>query len=118
MGIAKSSRVEYSMPPPKKKRTSTTESQKRRIREHQRQYKLSQSDLSKWIEITFHISLAQSTISSILSKKYEYLDAEFNPKELALLDKTRHKHVGDWPELEACLAEWVFAMEAKKATKK
>ena len=104
------------MEPAKKKRSSTTEAQKRRIRAHQKQYILPQAELQNWIKVTFQIDLAQSTISSILSKKYEYLDANIDSRELALMDKTRRKNVGAWPELEACLAEWIFAMEVKKGT--
>jgi hypothetical protein len=72
--------------------------------------------LQNWIKVTFQIDLAQSTILSILSKKYEYLDANIDSRELALMDKTRRKNISAWLELEACLAEWIFVMEVKKGT--
>ena len=93
------------MPPLEKKRTSTTEAQKRDIRAHQQQYKLSQVDLLKWVSITMKVDLAQSTILSILSPKYKYLDVEFTEKELEIIVYKKHQSHSAYPQLEALLIE-------------
>jgi hypothetical protein len=64
----------------------------------------SQSQCSAWFERTYGRSLSQSTISSILSKKFDHLDA-------GPASTLSRQLAPQWPLLETPLCEWLASQE-------
>ncbi|KAJ5194334.1 hypothetical protein N7472_006800 [Penicillium cf. griseofulvum] len=64
----------------------------------------SQAQCSAWFERTYGRSLSQSTISIILSKKFDYLDG-------SPATTLRRQLSPQWPLLEIPLSEWVASHE-------
>ncbi|KAJ5502608.1 hypothetical protein N7463_005482 [Penicillium fimorum] len=64
----------------------------------------SQSQCSAWFERTYGRSLSQSTISTILSKRFDHLDA-------GPATTSRRQLAPQWPLLETPLGEWLASQE-------
>jgi hypothetical protein len=71
----------------------------------------SQSDASLWWQETYGYYLNSSTVSEILSYKYNPLDAEGAPSPSeapSLVDERKRHRPAKWEELEEELVRWVF----------
>jgi hypothetical protein len=66
-----------------------------------------QKDLRKWFQETYDHTLSSGLISDILSRKYDYLDADSLPTR----DAKRQRRE-NWPELENALFKWIIRVES------
>ncbi|KAF4227133.1 hypothetical protein CNMCM8980_007764 [Aspergillus fumigatiaffinis] len=90
---------------PQRKPIST--SQKAALRAQKRLHpNATQKDLRKWFQETYDHTLSSGLISDILSRKYDYLDADSLPTR----DAKRQRRE-NWPELENALFEWIIRVE-------
>jgi hypothetical protein len=97
----------------KKRRRAFTDLERRNIRTRHRTHPGPQQHLINWIKETSDRTVSQSTVSEILSSKFDYLDdPSLKPKNL----RSQRHHEGDWPDLEHALFEWQQYMQHKKAT--
>lgn len=92
-------------------RNSLTNQQKMAIRKlHRERPAATQKQLADWFSETYNHRLSQSTLSGILSSKYDYLDA----------DTTEHTRnakrirLAKWPDLEAALLQWITLAQQEK----
>jgi hypothetical protein len=82
-------------------RKSIPTSQKAALRARKRLYpNATQKDLREWFKDTYDHTLSSGLISDILSRKYDYLDADSLPTR----DAKRQRHE-NWLELENALFE-------------
>ncbi|KAI2766341.1 transcriptional regulator family: Centromere protein B, DNA-binding region [Penicillium roqueforti] len=84
---------------------SGTQKQALRIWAQSQNPRPSQSQCSAWFERTYGRNLSQSTISTILSKKFDHLDA-------GPASTLRRQLAPQWPLLETPLCEWLASQEA------
>ncbi|OCK81340.1 hypothetical protein K432DRAFT_295728 [Lepidopterella palustris CBS 459.81] len=94
------------MPP---KRIPIIAEQKAVLRAHHRsQYPPPDyKELSNWFQQQYNRPIARSSVSEILSSRYDYLDqSKFQPS-------TKRRRVKKWPELKTALIQWVRAIEDK-----
>jgi hypothetical protein len=96
----------------KKRRRAFTDLERRNIRARNRTHPGPQQHLISWIKETTGRTVNQSSISEILSPKFDYLDNPLHKSKH--LGSQRHYH-GDWPDLEHALFEWQQRMQHKKA---
>jgi DDE superfamily endonuclease/Fission yeast centromere protein N-terminal domain/Tc5 transposase DNA-binding domain len=81
--------------------------QKRAIRTHKKQHpKLSNLAIKQWFEDTYQQRIAPSSISDILSSKFEFLD-DLQHRQL----NRKHNRQEQWPELEDALFSWMQRTE-------
>ncbi|KAJ9272842.1 hypothetical protein DTO212C5_1103 [Paecilomyces variotii] len=67
--------------------------------------KLSNIQLRNWFIQTYNQSIALSSVSEILSSRYNFLDSKTtHPRDLRDVKKRRQT---DWPKLEEALFEWI-----------
>jgi hypothetical protein len=84
-------------------------SQKAALRARKRLYpNATQKDLREWFQDTYNHTLSSGLISDILSRKYDYLDADSLPSR----DAKRQRRE-NWPELEKALFEWIIRVEGQ-----
>jgi hypothetical protein len=98
---------------PKKRRMPIDDALRRKIRRHNQEHPGGQAQLIQWVIEETGRKLQQSTISDILSAKYDYLDLD-ERKDRHLTTQRHNK--SDWPDLEAALFEWHQKMQKQKAT--
>lgn len=94
------------MPP---KRSPITVEQKAALRAHHQstQPPLEYRELRTWFEQHYGRTIAASSVSEILSSRYDHLDqSNFQPS-------TKRRRVEKWPELELALIQWVRRVEDK-----
>jgi hypothetical protein len=85
-------------------------SQKAALREQRRLHPTAtQKQLAHWFFETFKHHPTQSTLSAILSSKYQYLDTETT----AHLSKAKRRRAAKWPDLEAALLHWINLAQGK-----
>jgi hypothetical protein len=90
-------------------RKSIPTSQKAALRARKRLYpNATQKDLREWFKDTYDHTLSSGLISDILSRKYDYLDADSLPSR----DAKRQRRE-NWPELENALFEWIIRVEGQ-----
>jgi hypothetical protein len=90
-------------------RKSIPTSQKAALRARKRLYpNATQKDLREWFKDTYDHTLSSGLISDILSRKYNYLDADSLPSR----DAKRQRRE-NWPELENALFEWIIRVEGQ-----
>ena len=101
-------------PPARKRRQAITDAEKKAIREwwtaatpEQKSHK----KLRAWFLESHYHNISQSTVSEILSVRYERLDAS----AVEFANKKRDR-AGHWPDLESALNEWQIRMNRKGAT--
>jgi hypothetical protein len=100
---------------PSQKRRAITDLERQSIRKRQREHPAThQSELIKWFKQETGHELNQSSISKILSSKYEYLDSLDIKKDKNKLESKRTS-AGDWLDLEGALFEWQQRMQKNKA---
>ena len=95
--------------PPKQRRIPITNTQKRALRQlyHSTPPPKPKYDaLQQWWAQEFGNSIGKSSISEILSSKYEYLDTS------AISSDTKRTRAVKWEVLEECLFEWEQRYEA------
>jgi hypothetical protein len=97
------------------KRKAITDQERLQIRKRAKEHPGHQGELIKWFHQETGHQLNQSSISKILSSKYEYLDMKDPKKDKKELESTKRSSDGDWPELEAALFEWHQGMLKSKA---
>ena len=86
----------------KKRRRAFTDLERHNIRARNRTHPGPQQHLINWIKETTGCTASQSSISEILSSKFDYIDnPALKPKNL---HSQRH-YEGDWPDLEHALFE-------------
>ena len=95
-----------------KARRGLTDAEKQALRawfygSHVRQ---SQKDAQQWFNEKYSRDLAQSTISDVLSSRYDHLDMITKPASGLL---TQHRRQPHWKELEDGLFEWQQRMQKK-----
>jgi hypothetical protein len=88
------------------KRKAITDQERLQIRKRAKEPPRQQGELIKWFYQETGHQLNQSSISKILSSKYEYLDMKDPKKDKKELESTKRSSDGDWPVLEAALFEW------------
>lgn len=87
-------------------RQSITASQKASLRAyHKSNPSLDNKSLRQWFSQTYHQSISQSSVSEILSSRYEYLDHIAQEKHLQNSKRCRSER---WPLLEAALRQWLI----------
>ena len=92
------------MPPQK----SITNAQKAALRtQRQLQPHLSNLEIRDWFQQTYNQSISPSSVSEILSSRYQSLDTTESLRPT--LKKRRKEH---WPELENALYQWIYQAEA------
>ncbi|KAJ5213926.1 hypothetical protein N7449_001095 [Penicillium cf. viridicatum] len=84
---------------------SGTQKQALRVWAQSQNPRPSQSQCSAWFERTYGRSLSQSTISTILSNKFDHLDA-------GPASTLRRQLAPQWPLLETPLYEWLASQES------
>ncbi|KAG6584490.1 ars-binding protein [Phytophthora cinnamomi] len=87
-----------------------TQKEKRQlIEKHVREPKLTQNELREWCRVHFQLSKApaQATISSILKRSTEILDA-------VVSDDRKTNHVVSYPGLDEALKLWVLAQQGNR----
>jgi hypothetical protein len=89
---------------PKKHRVGITEAQKQALRTwaFNQTPRAKGSVCAQWFERTYGRKLSQSSVSEILSKKFEYLDTK-----TASASARRRQHAPRWPILEEQLVAWL-----------
>ncbi|KAI7340379.1 hypothetical protein KC315_g724 [Hortaea werneckii] len=95
--------------PQKSKRTPFTDSERaglRRIHAENPQY--TQKELATEFKRQYNKQVTQGTVSTILGKRYEYLDSAIEHSERK---KARQEC---WPDLEAALAQWVTVEQSRQ----
>jgi DDE superfamily endonuclease/Fission yeast centromere protein N-terminal domain/Tc5 transposase DNA-binding domain len=97
------------------KRKAIADQERLQIRKRAKEHPGQQGDLIKWFYQETGHQLNQSSISKILSSKYEYLDMKDPKKDKKELEGTKRSSDGDWPVLEAALFEWHQGMLRCKA---
>jgi hypothetical protein len=97
------------------KRKAITDQERLQIRKRAKEHPGQQGELIKWFYQETGHQLNQSSISKILSSKYEYLDMKDPKKDKKELESTERSSDGDWPVLEAALFEWHQGMLRSKA---
>lgn len=81
--------------------------QKQALRAHKKQHPtLSNLALKQWFEASFQQTIAPSSVSEILSKKYDHLDGELHREP----NQKRFRRE-NWPELEEALFQWIQRAE-------
>ncbi|KAI7202127.1 hypothetical protein KC316_g2234 [Hortaea werneckii] len=96
--------------PQKTKRTPFTDSERaglRRIHAENPQY--TQKELATEFKRQYNKQVTQGTVSTILGKRYEYLDS--GAIEHSERKKARQEC---WPDLEAALAQWVTVEQPRQ----
>jgi hypothetical protein len=68
---------------------------------------MSKKELQAWFHKTFRQSIATSSVSEILSFRYNYLDMELPCQSQTKRKKNRRQQ---WPELEEQLSRWMMWM--------
>lgn len=99
--------ISHSMSTPSKRPAlgiTGTQKQALRVWAQSQNPRPSQSQCSAWFEQTYGRSLSQSTISTILSKKFDHLDA-------GPASTLRRQLAPQWPLLETPLCEWLASQE-------
>jgi hypothetical protein len=97
------------------KRKAISDAERLLIRKRAKEHPGKQDELIKWFYQETGHQLNQSSISKIVSNKFEYLDAKDPKKDKKELESTKRSSDGDWPELEAALFEWQQRMQKSKA---
>ena len=93
------------MPP----RKSITNAQKAALRtQRQLQPHLSNLEIRDWFQQTYNQSISPSSVSEILSSRYQSLDTTESLRPT--LKKRRKEH---WPELENALYQWIYQAETR-----
>jgi hypothetical protein len=91
---------------PSQKRRAITDLERQSIRKRQQEHPAAhQSELIEWFKKATGHELNQSSISKILSSKYECLDSLDIKKDKDKLESKRTS-TGDWLDLEGALFEW------------
>ena len=104
-----------SLSKPSQKRRAITDFERQSIRKRQQQHPAAhQSELIEWFKQETGHELNQSSVSKILSSKYEYLDSLDKKKDKDKLESKRTS-AGDWLDLEGALFEWQQRMQQNKA---
>jgi hypothetical protein len=102
-------------PPKKKRRRAITDAEKKAIREHwaglQNDQKSHKAVIS-WFEDTYYHTISQSTVSEILSIRYNRLDAYSIAEHPAQMRNILRY----WPDFESALNEWQIWMVRKGAS--
>lgn len=96
-----------------KRRRAITNAQRRALRAwfFDSETPRTQADASAWWQETYGYFLNSSTVSEILSYKYNPLDAEGAPPSSeapSLVDERKRHRPAKWEELEEELVRWVF----------
>jgi hypothetical protein len=89
-------------------RQAISNRQKAALREQHRQFpSATQQQLAHWFNEKYNHRPTQSTLSAILSSKYEYLDT--NPSDHII--NVKRRRTAKWPDLEAALIHWITLAE-------
>jgi len=99
-------------PPRKKTRRAIDDAKRRALRRYSVEHPgASQKELRQWFADKFYHTISQSTISDILSAKYNHLDRDTR-KDFKLTGRRASK--ADYPDLEAALFEWQQKIQKMK----
>ncbi|KAJ5729054.1 mariner-Tc1 transposon family protein [Penicillium malachiteum] len=91
-------------------RQAITNQQKIALREQHRKHpSATQNQLAHWFNETYNHRPTQSTLSAILSPKYQHLDTD--PTEHTI--KAKRCRTAKWPDLEAALIHWIILAQEK-----
>ena len=96
------------------KRKAISDIDRQRICKRNKDYPRHQSMLIAWFCQETSYQLNQSSISKILSSKYDYLD-DLNKKKDKTKLESKRTSAGDWPELEEALYEQQQRMQKQGA---